>query len=249
MAMGIDLSLREAGSLAVLALVDATSTGTLVLPVILLLTRGVRARSMGIYLGTIGVFYFGVGLLLTGGSSWVLERYGQLLEGRPAAVVQAGLAAALLYGSHVTDPRVVARRAAAVGPGGSAASGGAGEDGKWSRRAAAVAGRPGALVGLALAAGVVEVATMLPYLAAAGIIGSAGLSSAGTAAVLAGYCLVMVLPAVLLTGVRVAGGVRVEARLGVLRTKLVALADGSLTWVLGIAGVLLGLDALSRLAG
>lgn len=257
-AMGIDLSLPELGTLTVLALVDATSTGTLVLPLVLLLTPGIRARSMALYLATIGLFYLGVGLLLTGGLSWVLERHGQLLDGRPAALAQAVLAAALLWGSWSTDPKVKARRTAsrrsvAAGYGGPAepgADGPAGDGtGKWSRRAAAVAGHPGALIGLALAAGVVEVATMLPYLAAAGIVGSAGLSPAGTAVVLAGYCLVMVLPAALLTGLRALGGDRVEARLGALRTRLAAAADGVLTWVLGILGVLVGLDAVSRLLG
>lgn len=256
--MGIDLTSAELGTLTVLALVDATSTGTLVLPLVLLLTPGIRARSLVLYLATIGLFYFGVGLLLTGGFSWVLERHGQLLDSRPAAVVQAVLAAALLWGSWATDPKAKARRAAgrrtvAVGHRGPAEAGVAGPPGegagKWSRRAAAVAGHPEALIGLALAAGAVEVATMLPYLAAAGILSSAGMSPAGTAVVLAGYCLVMVLPAVLLTGLRVLGGHRVEARLGALRTRLVAAADGVLTWVLGILGVLVGLDALSRLAG
>ena len=60
----------------------------------------------------------------------------------------------------------------------------------------------GALMGLALAAALVEGAAMLPYLAATGLIGSAEVSWPQRLLLLAGYCLVMVLPALVLLALR-----------------------------------------------
>ena len=53
--------------LAGLALVDSTSFGTLVLPLMMLLAPQVRTRNLVVYLLTIAVFYFGVGVALLAG--------------------------------------------------------------------------------------------------------------------------------------------------------------------------------------
>ncbi|MEV6366040.1 GAP family protein [Micromonospora musae] len=66
-------------------------------------------------------------------------------------------------------------------------------------------------------------------------------------AVLAGYCLIMVVPAVLLLGVRVAFPARVEPLLNRLNTWITEKSGSMLGWVLGIAGFLLARDALARL--
>lgn len=137
-------------SLVVLALIDATSFGTLGLPAVMLAQRRIRVAVVLAYLATIAVFYWVVGaLLLTG--------------------------------------------VAAIGA-----------------RAAAVADRPWGswvqlVVGVALVAGLVEVASMLPYLAAIGFLSQSSLSLPGRAGLLVGYCLVMVTPALLLMPPRAAG--------------------------------------------
>ena len=57
------MDLALAASLAALALIDSTSFGTLLIPIWLLLAPGrVRAGRMLVYLGTIAVFYFAVGM-------------------------------------------------------------------------------------------------------------------------------------------------------------------------------------------
>src|ERR671917_343606 len=62
--------------LAGLALVDSTSFGTLVLPLMMLLSPQVRTRNVVVHLGTLAVFYFGVEvLLLLGGVALVLLSY------------------------------------------------------------------------------------------------------------------------------------------------------------------------------
>ncbi|MFV2175724.1 GAP family protein [Actinomadura sp. LOL_016] len=63
---------------------------------------------------------------------------------------------------------------------------------------------------LALAATALELATMVPYLAAVALIAGAGPTCPVTGAALAGYCLVMVLPAVLAAAVRIVAHARAE---------------------------------------
>jgi hypothetical protein len=65
--------------------------------------------------------------------------------------------------------------------------------------------------------------------------------------VLAGYVVVMVLPALVLLGVRLAGGQRLEPRLGRLEAWLTKRTSGASAWVVGIIGVLVGLDAVGAL--
>ena len=57
------------GVLVVLALVDSTSFGTLLIPIWLLLTPGkLRISRLASYLGTVVLFYFLVGLALAAGA-------------------------------------------------------------------------------------------------------------------------------------------------------------------------------------
>jgi hypothetical protein len=101
---------------------------------------------------------------------------------------------------------------------------------KWTERVHNAAASPRALIVLALTAGLLEVATMFPYLGAIALLAGAGVGAAGIAAVLAGYCLVMVLP--------------VLERLNGWFAKH---AVGATGWILGIVGFLLAADAASQL--
>ena len=59
------MNLSDIGTLAGLALLDSTSTGTLTIPAVMLLQPRVRfSRILG-YLTTISLFYWGLGLALT----------------------------------------------------------------------------------------------------------------------------------------------------------------------------------------
>ena len=62
--------------LAGLALVDSTSFGTLVLPLMMLLAPQVRTRNVVVYLCTIAVFYFGVGVALLAGARAAIAAIG-----------------------------------------------------------------------------------------------------------------------------------------------------------------------------
>jgi Sap, sulfolipid-1-addressing protein len=172
------------GGLLVLALIDSTSIGTLVIPIWLLLSaaRPPVHRLLG-YLATIAGFYLGVGVGLVLVADAGLRQLGDLAN-RPVVLwVQLLVGVGLFARSWRYDSGRRRKR---------------GEPDRATRWRARVLHDPGAargLVRLALTAGALELLTMLPYLAAVGLLASAGLSPVSYLPLLAGYCVVMVLPA------------------------------------------------------
>ncbi len=118
---------------------------------------------------------------------------------------------------------------------------------RWRHRLSTGRSGAGAVVGLALAAGTVELATMLPYLGALSILGGADLTWWAVAAALAAYCLVMTAPAWALLATRLAWGDRIIPRLAALDRRLTRHARSATGWVLAIVGFLLARDAAWRL--
>jgi hypothetical protein len=278
------------GVLVVLALVDSTSFGTLLIPVWLLMTPGrVRVGRMLVYLGTIVGFYFAVGIVLALGAGAFADGFGSLLETRPARVVELLLGAALVaYSFHLdrrskSEPagqgRILRWRARAMGtssgpgaapsgtvplPGGTVPLPGGGvplpdggvplPDGGArlahdAHPGVGVAAEPrtgsvAALMGLALAAAAIELASMFPYLAAIGMLTRSDVGWPGNAVVLAGYCVVMVVPALVLMAGRVLGGRLVDPLLDRLNTWMTKNAASTTAWVVGIVGFLLARDAV-----
>lgn len=210
-------------ALAGLALLDSTSIGTLFVPIWLMLAPGrLRIGRFAVYLGTITVFYFVVGILLVLGASQLLEH----LDGRVALWGQLVIGVLLFVVSFRFDSKKKTDTA------------------KWTNR---VNGSTAALVGVALLAGVVELATMLPYLGAVGMMSAADLSPAQIGLLLAGYCVVMVVPAVVLLGGRIALRGRIEPVLQRISTWFAEKGASTTGWILGIAGFLVARDAVARL--
>ncbi|WP_114854448.1 GAP family protein [Brachybacterium sp. YJGR34] len=222
--------------LLVLALVDSTSMGTLVIPVILLVVgEGGALRVAGrtlLYLLVIGVFYLLLGVALLAGLLPLLESFGHLLAAPQVMLVLAVVGLLLVIYSFRIDPKAVAKRGG--DPEASAR--------KWTTRARRASGRPGVLVGLALAAGVIEAVSMLPYLAAMGILAEMGVGLARGTLILVGYCAVMVAPAVVLSGVRAALGERADSLLDRAHTWAVKHASSAFSWVVAIIGVIILLN-------
>jgi hypothetical protein len=233
------------GSLALLALVDSTSIGTLLVPIWLLLAPGgVTVRRMGLYLGTVAGFYLVVGTAVALGLDAVAAPVGQAMRTPAGALVQVGLGAGLIALSFVVDPGEKARRRRAQegrDPGQRVM--------RWRDRTVGADGRARTLVLLALAAAALEVATMLPYLAAISLVSTSDLAPAARLGVLVAYCLVMVLPAALLTVARVAAARHVDPLLTRLGDWMTRTASSTTGWVLGIAGFLVARDAVARLGG
>ncbi|MDX3111209.1 GAP family protein [Nonomuraea angiospora] len=211
-------------ALAALALVDSTSFGTLGIPVYLLLTSK-RSGGLLIYLATVAVFYFLVGVALMLGLSTVMERFGDVLRSEPAYWVQLVLGVGLFALSFRLDPK---RRA---------------KLGKPERRFEPRVGGPRVMVLLGLTAGVLEVATMVPYLAAIGLMTTAGLTAGQWVPVLGAYVLVMILPPLALMGLRAVAGAWLEPKLERLRAWMSKHAASALSWGVAIVGFLLARDA------
>lgn len=235
------MDLAFVAPLALLALIDSTSFGTLLIPVLLLTMPGrIRVGRMLLYLATVAVFYLVVGMLLVLGVGAVWEPVTDFLD-RPIGLgMLFVLGAGLLVGSFFIDSkRARARREARGG----------GRFSRWRERAIGTeSGSPVGLMVLALGAAGLEVATMLPYLAAIGMITAAGFSLPATTATLAGYCVVMVLPALALLAVRVLAGSAVEGGLRRFGDWMAKHAASTTAWVVGIVGFLLARDAGVRLA-
>ncbi|WP_181064486.1 GAP family protein [Pseudoclavibacter sp. AY1F1] len=118
---------------------------------------------------------------------------------------------------------------------------------RWRERALG-SGSPATVIVLALAAGLIELATMIPYLAAVGLLTGSGLGFGGSSLLLAVYCVVMIVPALLLLFARVAARRTVEPPLRRLADWLSRNAAENTAWIIGIVGFLLLRDALSHSA-
>jgi hypothetical protein len=228
--MGVELLL----SLAVLALIDSTSVGTLVLPLWFMLTPGrVRVGRVLLLVGTVAGFYLVLGLALTLGAERLLDPVTTALDSTGGRVVQLVVGVVLVVLGLTIEPWTKAgkerKRAArdARGPGRLA---------RMQERARGD-GPGGAVVVLGVTAAGIEAASMVPYLAAIALLTTAGLGFGTSAAVLAGYCLVMVLPALVLLAVRTALHDRLTPVLARLEAWLSRNSGEALAWVLFLLGV------------
>jgi hypothetical protein len=84
---------------------------------------------------------------------------------------------------------------------------------------------------------------MLPYLAAIGLLTAAALPLPGAVAVLAGYCLVMVVPALALLAVRMTAARAMRRGLERLNDWMTRSAAQNIWWIIGILGFLCAQDA------
>lgn len=234
------MTVAALAGLAGLALVDSTSFGTLVLPLMMLLAPQVRTRNLVVYLVTIAVFYFGVGLALLAGARAAVAAIGPALQTTPAQIGQVALGVGLVVMSFVIDPKLVARRRARRGLPPK-------EPGAWRRRALGRDATIPTVMGIALLAGLVEVASMLPYLAAVGILVAAALPYWTQVVILAGYVAVMVAPVLVLWCLRRAAATRIGPKLRRLEAWMQRQTGSATAWVVGILGFLLAANAAAAL--
>ncbi|MEV0900489.1 GAP family protein [Actinoplanes sp. NPDC049802] len=216
------MDVASLGSLVLLALVDSTSFGTLLIPIWFLIQPGpVRAGRVVVFLGTVALFYFGVGVAVALGADRFLPQLTRLLDSRPVLwgllVIGVGMFFYSFRMNGSTKPLRTPPMEGSLLP----------------------------LMGLALVAAAAEVTTMLPYLAAIGLITTSSMNAAQITATMAGYCLVMILPALVLLGVRMATGKRLMPVLTRF-SQWLARSD-MMGWVVGIVGFLLARYAAAEL--
>ncbi|APU16112.1 MULTISPECIES: GAP family protein [Actinoalloteichus] len=223
-----------------LALVDSTSIGTLFIPIWLLLAPGrVRLGRFAVYLGTVVLFYFAAGLFIMLGADAALSLLDTLLAGIDQTVLRSvQLAAGIIL--LILSFRMTSKRRQEKGPG---------RITRWRERALTEEGHAPSLISLALAAAGMELATMLPYLAAIGLIVTSGIGWGGITISLAVYCLVMVLPAVVLVVARLLAHERIDPLLQRMNAWMTKNGNETMSWIVGIAGVLIALNAVEALFG
>ncbi|WP_160320863.1 GAP family protein [Arthrobacter alpinus] len=122
---------------------------------------------------------------------------------------------------------------------------------KWQTRLSKALRSPGGMVGLALVAGLLELPTMVPYLVAIGFLSNSTLPLPGAIGLLVVYCLLMLVPALILLGLRAAAGTWLDSLIHRVSSKMSKFSGETVLWVLGIVGFLLlraGLTALAPAA-
>ena len=243
------MGLQIFAALVVLALIDSTSFGTLLIPIWLMLSPGrLRAQRIVLYLAVIGAFYFVLGVVLTAGAMTVIEQLGGVLDSTAVRVIQLVIGATLLVLGLTIEPLTKAgkekratRRAA------HRAESGPTRLQRWRARATAEEVPATGLVGLALTAGAIEAASMLPYLAAIGLITTSDLSLRESVAVLLGYCLVMVVPALVLLAARLLLHERLSPTLTRVDAWMSRNSREMTAWILFLVGFYLAGNAVAAL--
>ncbi|NDL59421.1 GAP family protein [Phytoactinopolyspora mesophila] len=221
--MGPDVVLPVFG----LAILDTMSPAVLGVSLFVLLSGRRRvAGPLLVFLATVALFYFAVGVGLMFGLDAVLENIGDVTESRAAMWVQAGVGAALL--GYALLPRRYRSRRRRV-------------------RSEPKEIRIPVMVGLGLGAGLLEVGMVLPYMAAIGIMTAADLSIAQWVPLVAGYNVIMVTPPLIIYFAHRLAGDRVAPRMRRWRERLRDESGETLAWIAGILGALLLLNALGEL--
>lgn len=251
-------------SLAVLALVDSLSVGTLLIPVFLLLSPGkVRASRVLLYLVTIAGFYLAVGLLFLWGLMNVVDIASDFLTSPTGIIIRLLVGVGLLVASFVI-PASAKKKAEQPVPMSTAVSldGSATPDAvasepaqlqrpgritRWRDRLLAPDTTRAALMSVAVAAGLVEVATMLPYIVAMTMLADAGLDTPLRIVSLVGYCLVMIVPAIVLLLLRIVAAPLITRPLQRLADWMQRTGAENTAWIIGILGFLIARAAAVEL--
>lgn len=243
------MNIEPLAPLVLLALIDSTSFGTLLIPLWLMLAPGrPRPGRIILFLGTVGAFYLllGIGLLL--GATMLLDALQETGNAQLLKIIQLVAGVALMVLGARMKPwtkagkqRRVARRAdqqVRNGPGLLA---------RMRAQATDASAPVGAVIAFALTAAVIEAASMIPYLAAIGLLTASEMSLLGRSVVLLGYCLLMITPALVLLAARLYLHNTVSPILTKLEALLSRNANESMAWIVLLVGLYLAGESLNTL--
>ena len=215
-----------------LALLDSLSLGTLVIPLALIVRwRAVRIPALTAYLATVVAVYFALGVAILFGFAGLSSVISRVTETDIfpwiTLVLGAVLAAFGIFGPAPKKP----------------------QPGEMPKQASRAGGGIGSMIALGLGASLTEAATMLPYLAAMGIIGSWNAPFAVEAGAVFIYCLVMIAPTLLLALVALVFGDRFFPRLERIIPRLQYEAKVTLLWIAAIVGIYMVLNSIPLVRG
>lgn len=245
--MDVLIGLPLPAALAILALADGLSIGTLLIPLFFLTAPGKPPLGRLLrYLGTITAFYFAIGVLFTLGIVSAIDGARQVLDSRAGqwGLLLIGLA---LLGSGIWIGERDSKRRKRAAAGDPEALEGSERLLRWRERLLAPDSGSGAIIGVAFAAGLVEIATMLPYLIGMTMIADAPLGMPSRFAMLAGYCLVMIVPALVLISARIVAARAIEQPLQRFTAWMQRTGAENTAWILGIIGFLLARSGFTEL--
>ncbi|NBE98520.1 GAP family protein [Nonomuraea sp. KC401] len=201
-----------------LAVLDTLSPAVIGMTLYLLLARPRRVGALlGVYLATVALAYFALGALLMLGLGAVVPRVDDAVW----TWGQAVLGAALLVGSFFIPDKAPGRASVATR--------------SFTMRS---------MVLLGLGTWLFEFATAVPYFGAIGLMTFAGLPAVQWSPLLGAYVTIMVSPGVLLPAAWAALGERTRDRFERWQARFSSGSRATLRWIVGIAGVLILLDAL-----
>ena len=200
-----------------LALLDMLSPAIIGTTLYLLIRPHRLGILLGVYLGTVAIAYFALGVALMLGLGAVVQH----VDSTTLAWGQGAIGAALVVGSYfipdkAPDTSPILEQSLTV--------------------------RSVVLLGIATWA--VEFLSALPYLAAIGIMITADPPAAQWLTLLGAYVTIMVLPGILLYGASIVLGDRIRDRLERWRQQVSSGSRSTVRWIVGIAGALLVLGAL-----
>lgn len=206
------------GAMLGLALLDMLSPAVVGVTLYLLLARPRRVGLLlGAYLATVAAAYFVLGVLLMLGLSAVIPA----IDPTVWRWVQGGIGVALFTGSWFIPTR----------------------KSDWEPQRARAFTVPAAIL-LGLSTWLFEFATAVPYFAAVGIMTASGAEPSIWLPVLGGYVVIMILPGIALYLAWLLLRDRMRDRFERWQHKLHGGSRTALSWIVGIAGVLIFLDAL-----
>lgn len=214
-------------SLILLALIDSLSIGTLVIPLILLLQPKLKRGYIATYALTLGLFYFALGTLLLLGLGSLLTPLSKAVDSQAGLWVQLVIGSVLLIWALFYDTAPFQRMMHGKNW--------SNHDGtqRWEARLAG-SKSIATIISVALLAGTFEAATMAPYLAAIGTLATSNNPLNIQLGILAIYCVIMFVPAMILAVFRFWSGQRFDH--GLLRFKTWAAKQVTETtpWIVGI---------------
>ncbi|UIZ93436.1 GAP family protein [Corynebacterium sp. CNCTC7651] len=215
-----------------LALLDSLSLGTLVIPLALIVHwRSVRVPALTAYLVTVAGVYFVLGLGLLLGFAGLGTALDRLTKTDVFPWITLILGAALaIFGIFSPNPKKP-------------------EPGQLPKRAAGATNSVPSMVAIGLGASLTEAATMLPYLAAMGIIGSWDIPTAAKVGAVGMYCLIMIAPTIILATLALVFGQRFFPKLERIIPRLEYEAKVTLLWIAAIVGIYMVANSVATIRG